>query len=32
MALIDGDNGMGHCAISHATKLASEKAAKTGVA
>lgn len=32
MALIDGDNGMGHLVMSHATDLAMQKAAKTGVA
>lgn len=32
MALIDGDNGMGHLVMSHATELAMQKAAKTGVA
>ena len=32
MALIDGDNGMGHLVMCHATELAIEKAAKTGVA
>lgn len=32
MALLDGDNGMGHLVMSHATELAMEKAGKTGVA
>jgi len=32
MALIDGDNGLGHLVMSHATELAMQKAAKTGVA
>ncbi len=32
MALIDGDNGMGHLVMSYTTELAIEKAAKTGVA
>ena len=32
MALIDGDNGMGHLVMSKAAELAIEKAAKTGVA
>lgn len=32
MALLDGDNGMGHLVMSHATELAMEKASKTGVA
>lgn len=31
-ALIDGDNGMGHLVMHHATKLAMEKARTTGVA
>mgnify|MGYP000430199741 CR=1 FL=1 len=31
-ALIDGDNGMGHLVMSHATELAIEKARTTGVA
>jgi len=31
-ALIDGDNGMGHLVMSHASQLAIQKAAKTGVA
>ena len=31
-ALIDGDNGMGHLVMEHATKLAMEKARTTGVA
>ena len=31
-ALIDGDNGLGHLIMHHATKLAMEKAEKTGVA
>lgn len=31
-ALIDGDNGLGHLVMSHATELAIAKAAKTGVA
>lgn len=31
-ALIDGDNGMGHLVMSHATELAMEKARTTGVA
>lgn len=30
--LIDGDNGMGHLVMQHATELAMEKARKTGVA
>lgn len=32
MAVLDGDNGMGHLVMSHATELAMEKAGKTGVA
>ena len=32
MALVDGDNGMGHLVMSHATELAMDKAAKTGIA
>ncbi len=32
MALVDGDNGMGHLVMSHATELAVQKAAKTGIA
>jgi len=32
MALLDGDNGMGHLVMSHATELAMEKAATTGIA
>jgi len=32
MALIDGDNGMGHLVMSHATTLAMQKASKSGVA
>jgi len=32
MALIDGDNGMGHLVMSHATELAMQKATTTGVA
>lgn len=32
MALIDGDNGMGHLVMSHATELAMQKASTTGVA
>jgi len=31
-ALIDGDNGMGHLVMHHATHLAMEKAEKTGIA
>jgi L-2-hydroxycarboxylate dehydrogenase (NAD+) len=31
-ALIDGDNGLGHLVMHHATRLAMEKAEKTGVA
>lgn len=31
-ALLDGDNGMGHLVMQHATELAMEKARKTGVA
>lgn len=31
-ALIDGDNGLGHLVMRHATELAMEKAEKTGVA
>lgn len=31
-ALIDGDNGLGHLVMHHATQLAMEKAEKTGVA
>ncbi|MGI9499760.1 MAG: Ldh family oxidoreductase [Geminicoccaceae bacterium] len=31
-ALVDGDNGLGHLVMHHATKLAMEKAATTGVA
>lgn len=31
-ALVDGDNGMGHLVMHHATQLAMEKARKTGVA
>ena len=31
-ALVDGDNGLGHLVMAHATELAMEKAAKTGVA
>jgi len=31
-ALVDGDNALGHLVMSHATELAIEKAAKTGVA
>jgi LDH2 family malate/lactate/ureidoglycolate dehydrogenase len=31
-ALIDGDNGLGHLVMHHATQLAMEKAAKTGIA
>ncbi len=32
MALIDGDNGMGHLVMSHAAEVAMQKAAKTGIA
>ncbi len=32
MALIDGDNGMGHLVMKYATELAIEKAKKTGIA
>lgn len=32
MALLDGDNGMGHLVMSHATELAMEKAATSGIA
>jgi len=32
MALVDGDNGMGHLVMSHATELAMEKASTTGIA
>lgn len=32
MALLDGDNGMGHLVMSHATELAIEKASSTGIA
>lgn len=32
MALVDGDNGMGHLVMSYAAELAMKKAAKTGVA
>ena len=32
MALIDGDNGMGHLIMHHATQLAMEKAETTGIA
>lgn len=32
MALIDGDNGLGHLVMHHATELAMEKAEKTGIA
>lgn len=32
MALIDGDNGMGHLVMSHAAEVAIQKAATTGVA
>jgi len=32
MALLDGDNGMGHLVMSRATELAMEKAATTGIA
>ncbi|MEP4292227.1 MAG: Ldh family oxidoreductase, partial [Rhizobiaceae bacterium] len=31
-ALIDGDNGLGHLVMRHATKLAMRKARKTGIA
>ena len=31
-ALIDGDNGLGHLVMRHATKLAMKKARKTGIA
>ncbi len=31
-ALIDGDNGLGHLVMRHATKLAMRKASKTGIA
>lgn len=31
-AVVDGDNGLGHLVMSHATELAMQKAAKTGVA
>lgn len=31
-ALVDGDNGLGHLVMHHATELAMEKAAKSGVA
>jgi len=31
-ALVDGDNGLGHLVMHHATRLAMEKAEKTGVA
>ena len=31
-AVVDGDNALGHLVMSHATELAMEKAAKTGVA
>jgi len=32
MALLDGDNGMGHLVMSHAAELAMEKAVKSGIA
>ncbi len=32
MALVDGDNGMGHLVMSHAAELAMQKAATTGIA
>jgi len=32
MALLDGDNGMGHLVLSHAAELAMEKAVKSGIA
>lgn len=32
MALVDGDNGMGHLVVSYATELAMKKAAESGVA
>ncbi|MFT7059891.1 MAG: LDH2 family malate/lactate/ureidoglycolate dehydrogenase [Pseudorhodobacter sp.] len=32
MALIDGDNGLGHLVMQHATELAMEKAEKSGIA
>lgn len=32
MALVDGDNGMGHLVMRHATELAMDKAATTGIA
>lgn len=32
MALLDGDNGMGHLVMSRATEIAMDKAAKTGIA
>jgi len=32
MAVLDGDNGMGHLVMSHAARLAMKKAAKSGIA